>query len=90
MGVLRLNLRHQPPVVTFNPTDEQVINCYLRPKMANKDEQLYFIPEVHFFKCEPCDLPGDHFTNPSHLFKFNIYESDFSISGLQLISSLFS
>jgi hypothetical protein len=88
MGVLRLNLRHQPPGVTFNPTDEQVINCYLRPKIANKDEQLYFIPEVHFFKCEPCDLPGDHFTNPSHL--FNIYESDFSISGLQLISSLFS
>ncbi|XP_059434461.1 protein NTM1-like 9 [Corylus avellana] len=54
MGVLCSNL---PRGFRFSPTDEEIIDYYLRPKIADKDEQLYFIPEVHFFKWEPCELP---------------------------------
>uniref|UniRef100_A0A2N9HXQ4 NAC domain-containing protein n=1 Tax=Fagus sylvatica TaxID=28930 RepID=A0A2N9HXQ4_FAGSY len=42
----------------FHPTDEELINHYLKLKMLGKDSQVRDIAEVNICKLEPWELPG--------------------------------
>ena len=56
----------------FHPTDEELINHYLRLKMLGKDSQVQDIAEVNVCNWEPWQLPGTYISNPSANFIFNI------------------
>ncbi|XAR70082.1 hypothetical protein NMG60_11026829 [Bertholletia excelsa] len=56
MGVL--SMESLPLGFRFRPTDEELINHYLRLKVNGRDSEVDVIPEVDVCKCEPWDLPG--------------------------------
>ncbi|XP_030935240.1 NAC domain containing protein 50-like isoform X2 [Quercus lobata] len=45
-----------PPGFRFSPTDKELIELFLKPKITGNDEDIYFVPEVEFYKLEPWDL----------------------------------
>ncbi|KAK7856336.1 protein ntm1-like 9 [Quercus suber] len=45
-----------PPGFRFSPTDKELIELFLKPKITRNDEDIYFVPEVEFYKLEPWDL----------------------------------
>ncbi|KAF8022528.1 hypothetical protein BT93_F0139 [Corymbia citriodora subsp. variegata] len=47
-----------PPGFRFHPTDEELITCYLTPKVSEKSFTSKAIVDVDLNKCEPWDLPG--------------------------------
>lgn len=53
-GVNRL-----PPGFRFQPTDEELLFQYLRCKIFSLPLPASVIPEVHFSKLNPWELPGD-------------------------------
>ncbi|KAJ0252988.1 NAC domain-containing protein 59 [Hirschfeldia incana] len=46
-----------PPGFRFHPTDEELVSCYLRPKVLNTFFSAIAIGEVDLNKVEPWDLP---------------------------------
>jgi hypothetical protein len=72
MAALSLNL---PRGFRFCPTDVELIDHFLRSKITGNDQNLHFISELHFFKREPWDLPGDLF--PTHfrsVYNFTLFK----------------
>uniref|UniRef100_A0A0D6QWH4 NAC domain-containing protein n=1 Tax=Araucaria cunninghamii TaxID=56994 RepID=A0A0D6QWH4_ARACU len=46
-----------PPGFGFHPTDEELVNYYLKRKVHGHKIEIDVIPEVDLYKCEPWDLP---------------------------------
>ena len=47
-----------PPGFRFHPTDEELVNYYLKRKIHGLKIELDIIPEVDLYKCEPWELAG--------------------------------
>ncbi|XP_010465831.1 PREDICTED: NAC domain-containing protein 86-like [Camelina sativa] len=50
-----------PPGFRFHPTDEELVNYYLKRKINGQEIELDIIPEVDLYKCEPWDLAEKSF-----------------------------
>jgi hypothetical protein len=50
---------HAPPGFRFHPTDEELVDYYLRKKVASNKIDLDVIKDVDLYKIEPWDLQGD-------------------------------
>ncbi|KAL6583685.1 NAC domain-containing protein 54 [Orobanche minor] len=50
-----------PPGFRFHPTDEELVNYYLKRKIQGLEIELDIIPEVDLYKCEPWDLAEKSF-----------------------------
>lgn len=49
-----------PPGFRFHPTDEELVNYYLKRKINGQEIELDIIPEVDLYKCEPWELAGPY------------------------------
>lgn len=49
---------HVPPGFRFHPTDEELVDYYLRKKLAARKIDLDVIKEIDLYKIEPWDLQG--------------------------------
>ncbi|KAI3823608.1 hypothetical protein L1987_05047 [Smallanthus sonchifolius] len=50
------NFSHVPPGFRFHPTDEELVDYYLRKKMASKRIDLDVIKDIDLYRIEPWDL----------------------------------
>ncbi|WOK92839.1 NAC domain-containing protein [Canna indica] len=50
-----------PPGFRFHPTDEELVNYYLKRKIHGLKIELDIIPEVDLYKCEPWELSDKSF-----------------------------
>ncbi|XP_023519514.1 NAC domain-containing protein 86 [Cucurbita pepo subsp. pepo] len=50
-----------PPGFRFHPTDEELVNYYLKRKISGQVIELDIIPEVDLYKCEPWELSEKSF-----------------------------
>lgn len=58
-GLKNMNtFSHVPPGFRFHPTDEELVDYYLRKKIASKKIDLDVIRDVDLYKIEPWDLQG--------------------------------
>ncbi|KAH9306232.1 hypothetical protein KI387_010636, partial [Taxus chinensis] len=51
-------LSRVPPSFRFHPTDEELVDYYLRKKVASKRIDLDVIRDIDLYKIEPWDLQG--------------------------------
>jgi len=56
-----------PPGFRFHPTDEELVNYYLKRKIHGLKIELDIIPEVDLYKCEPWELAGTYVSSSSYL-----------------------
>lgn len=47
-----------PPGFRFHPTDEELVNYYLKRKICCKRHRLDVVSETDVYKWDPEDLPG--------------------------------
>lgn len=50
-----------PPGFRFHPTDEELVNYYLKRKINGQEIELDIIPEIDLYKCEPWELADKSF-----------------------------
>lgn len=61
---------HVPPGFRFHPTDEELVDYYLRKKITARRIDLDVIKDVDLYKIEPWDLQGIRI-------KFSLISSEF-------------
>lgn len=65
---------HVPPGFRFHPTDEELVDYYLRKKINSRPIELDVIKDVDLYKIEPWDLQGTYnivnFVNHSYAYVF--------------------
>lgn len=54
------NFSHVPPGFRFHPTDEELVDYYLRKKVTSRGIDLDVIKDVDLYKIEPWDLQGSN------------------------------
>ncbi|RVX15668.1 NAC domain-containing protein 7 [Vitis vinifera] len=59
---------HVPPGFRFHPTDEELVDYYLRKKVASRRIDLDVIKDVDLYKIEPWDLQGTEEQNEWYFF----------------------
>ena len=52
------SLTHIPPGYRFHPTDEELVDYYLKKKVAFPGMQVDVIKDVDLYKIEPWDIQG--------------------------------
>ena len=52
------NFSHVPPGFRFHPTDEELVDYYLRKKIASTRIDLDVIKDIDLYRIEPWDLQG--------------------------------
>ncbi|KAH0448434.1 hypothetical protein IEQ34_022234 [Dendrobium chrysotoxum] len=61
-----------PPGFRFNPTDQELINCYLTKKVtASLPSDWKIIADIDLYKFNPWDLPGKAFFGEGEWFFFS-------------------
>lgn len=61
---------HVPPGFRFHPTDEELVDYYLRKKVESRRIDLDIIKDVDLYKIEPWDLQG---TTSTYSTLYSIY-----------------
>ncbi len=59
--MLNVLMESRLPGFIFSPSDEMLINHYLRLKNEGRDSEVQGIAEVDFYRVDPCELPGTFF-----------------------------
>lgn len=54
-----------PPGFRFHPTDEEIVNHYLIPKVLNSNFTATAMAEVDLNRNEPWDLPSKQYSSTS-------------------------
>ncbi|CAI0441854.1 unnamed protein product [Linum tenue] len=55
---MEVSMQSLPLGFRFRPTDEELVNHYLRKKINGRNMEVQVIPEIDVCKWEPWDLPG--------------------------------
>ena len=84
-----LSMESLPLGFRFSPTDEELINHYLRLKNEGHDSGVQVIAEVDFYKFDPWELPGTLFFFPRLILCFSEYLSSSVLFKEILFSSVF-
>lgn len=63
-----------PPGFRFHPTDEELVDYYLRKKVASKRIEIDFIKDIDLYKIEPWDLLGLTWKNLSSIFSVACFD----------------
>lgn len=67
-----------PPGFRFHPTDEELVNYYLKRKIHGMKIELDIIPEIDLYKCEPWELAGIYYLKLNSLYS-SIYDMILSV-----------
>ncbi|KAL0657499.1 hypothetical protein Bca4012_078084 [Brassica carinata] len=76
-----------PPGFRFHPTDEELIDYYLKRKVEGLEIELEVIPVIDLYKFDPWELPGDRTSWLMH--EYRLCDDESSSQGSQYFKGAF-